>query len=162
MQIYIMRHGQANPVGAVDELRSLNEMGELEVKKMALWAVSKNMNFDHVLVSPFLRAQQTSDLFLAEFTDKKPLKTQVEYITPFGEASKVHDYIDAFISENSIESLLIISHMPLVSFLSAEMTFDQSSPIFQTAAILHIDYDVDKMKGEAVTLTAPYDLEDSS
>lgn len=158
MQIYIMRHGQANPVGSVDELRPLNEMGEAEVKQMAEWALSQNMNFDHVLVSPFLRAQQTSELFLAHYSENSPTKTQVDCITPFGEAALVHDYIDAFIAENAVKSLLIISHMPLVSFLSAEMTFDQSAPIFQTAAILQVDYDVEKMKGEVVTLTAPYDL----
>ena len=158
MQLYIMRHGQANPVGSVDELRPLNEEGELEVNNMALWALSQNILFDHVLVSPFVRAQQTCDIFLSQCGDNAPQKTQVDCITPFGEAKHVHDYIDAFIAEKPVESLLIISHMPLVSFLSAEMTFEQSAPIFQTAALLHIDYDVEKMKGEVVKLTAPYDL----
>ena len=158
MQLYIMRHGQANPVGSVDELRPLNEEGQLEVNKMAQWASNQQIIFDHVLVSPFIRAQQTCDIFLSQYSDNAPHKTQVDCITPFGEAKHVHDYIDAFISENAVESLLIISHMPLVSFLSAEMTVEQSAPIFQTAALLHIDYDVERMKGEVGKLTAPYDL----
>lgn len=158
MQLYIMRHGHANPVGSVDEQRPLNEEGEIEVNKMALWAVNQNLTFDHVLVSPFVRAQQTCQIFLSQYGDNAPQTTQVDCITPFGEAKHVHDYIDAFLAEKPVESLLIISHMPLVSFLSAEMTVEQSAPIFQTAALLQIDYDREKMKGEMVKLTAPYDI----
>lgn len=48
--------------------------------------------------------------------------------------------------------------MPLVSYLVAELTYDQQSPIFQTAAVAHIDYDIKTMKGQLVQLISPADL----
>lgn len=158
MQLYIMRHGQANPVGPIDENRPLNEAGEREVVAMANWAISNNVEFEHVIVSPFVRAQQTCEIFLRELSQSSCPKTSVNIITPFGDAKQVHDYIDGFIAQHHLKSLLIISHMPLVSFLTAELTYDQSAPIFQTAAILNIDYDMGKMKGTMMSLSSPHDI----
>ena len=47
--------------------------------------------------------------------------------------------------------------MPLVSYLVAELTVDQQSPIFQTAAIAQIDYDKNNMNGKLIRLVSPPD-----
>lgn len=158
MQLFIMRHGQATPVGAEDELRPLTAAGEAEVEQMAQWANSQGIQFDQVLVSPFVRAKQTRDIFFRTYRYPQPATEELALITPFGEVSQVHDYLDFIIGERQLKNVLIISHMPLVSFLSAELTFDQSAPIFQTAAILQVNYDNEKMKGDAMCLVAPNDI----
>lgn len=70
----------------------------------------------------------------------------------------MHDYIDGVCVIDKVKSLLIVSHMPLVSYLVAGLTVDGNSPIFQTAGVAHIDYDIKRMKGYLVSLTSPNDL----
>jgi phosphohistidine phosphatase len=157
MQIFIMRHGQANPMASSDSARELTKQGMLESSKMASWLKENASNIEQVLVSPYIRAQQTANIVSVDSGLSAKIST-IDSITPSGDAQQVHDYIDGLCSENNFEQLLIVSHMPLVSYLVAELTFNQESPIFQTAGIAQIDYDVDKMKGELIQLISPFDL----
>lgn len=157
MQLYIMRHGQAAPGGINDSARELTNQGQLEARLMANYLLSIQAEIDHVIVSPFIRAQQTAETVLDTLSLEVPL-TSCDLITPSGIAESGHDFIDVEIADSGCKHLLIVSHMPLVSYLTAEMTVDYSAPIFQTAAIAHINYDVEKMKGELIKLTAPFDI----
>lgn len=157
MQVYIMRHGQAFTSGSVDALRELTTEGKQEARIMAKWIAEQKIDLDQIIVSPFVRAQETSkELF--NYLDKKIAVTTLDFITPSGSAQTVHDYIDGVCATDNINSLLIVSHMPLVSYLVAELTIDGDCPIFQTAAIAHIDYDIKLMKGQLMSLTSPIDL----
>lgn len=157
-----MRHGQANPTGSIDHLRELTSKGYQEAKAIGHWFNDSGICLSQIFVSPFIRAQQTANTVLGEFS--LAVKSQsLDFITPSDNAERFHDYLDAVIANNPSEythadHLLIVSHMPLVSYLVAELTYDAQSPIFQTAAIAHIDYDVTKMKGQLVKLFAPADL----
>ena len=157
MQLYIMRHGQADPFGNIDQLRELTPTGYNEAECMGKWFNDKTIVLDQVFISPYVRAQQTAKTLLNKFSNEVKFET-VDFITPSDDAKKVHDYIDGLCTDSDIEQLLIVSHMPLVSYLVAELTFDHQSPIFQTAAIAHIDYDVKKMSGKLVKLISPADL----
>jgi len=151
-----MRHGQANPMGSIDSERKLTEQGFSEVKVMAKWINEANLSLENIFVSPYVRAQQTANTVLNGL-NASPLLTTLDFITPSGNAKDVHNYIDGM-SGMDEQSLLIVSHMPLVSYLVAELTLGHHSPIFQTAAIAQIDYDVEKMTGKLVKLISPFDL----
>jgi len=173
MQLFIMRHGQANPMGSIDSERKLTEQGFSEVKVMAKWINEANLSLENIFVSPYVRAQQTANTVLNGL-NASPLLTTLDFITPSGNAKDVHNYIDGMsgmsrsqgcegetidgMSGMDEQSLLIVSHMPLVSYLVAELTLGHHSPIFQTAAIAQIDYDVEKMTGKLVKLISPFDL----
>lgn len=157
MQVYIMRHGQAFSSGKTDALRSLTETGKLEANVMAKWIAENKIKFDQIIVSPFVRAQETAKLLSASLGDESLLNT-LNFITPSGSAQQMHDYVDGVCVADKVKNLLIVSHMPLVSYLVAELTIDGNGPIFQTAAIAHIDYDIKRMKGHLVSLTSPNDL----
>ena len=157
MQIFIMRHGQASPTGASDAQRELTEQGKLEAAVMAKWLANEKPEFCQVLVSPFKRAQQTANIVMASISSSSALST-LDFITPVGSARTVHDYIDGVCVAERCDALLIVSHMPLVSYLVAELTIEKNSPIFQTAAIAEIDYDSDRMKGHLTRLISPNDL----
>lgn len=157
MQLYIMRHGQADPMGNIDHLRELTPVGYKEAQCMGKWFNDQAVVFDKVLMSPYARAQQTAKTLLIELNDSVKPET-LDFITPLDNAKQVHDFIDGICGVSEIEHLLIVSHMPLVSYLVAELTFDHQSPIFQTAAIAHINYDVEKMAGSLVKLISPADL----
>ena len=170
MQLYIMRHGEAqNPVShslTSDSDRELTKQGEFEAQLMAHWLVKMKADIAQLWVSPFNRAQQTC----AQISKNINVVAEtLDFITPAGDAKQVHDFIDAFIAgqlENTTGSdsskkpkaIFIVSHMPLVSYLVAELTHYQAAPIFATAAIAEIDYDIKSMKGELVRLISPVDL----
>jgi len=157
MRIYVMRHGQAFTSGSPDALRGLTEQGKLEATLMTKWLKNQNINIEQVLISPFIRAQETAKK-VADGFDDTVVATTLDFITPSGSAQMLHDYIDGVCVSDKIQSLLIVSHMPLVSYLVAELTVDNEAPIFQTAAIAEIDYDIKRMKGFLVKLTSPGDL----
>jgi phosphohistidine phosphatase len=157
MQLFIMRHGQASENFKQDSQRQLLEEGSAEVSTIATWLSYSGVTFDHILVSPFVRAQQTANIINAENSPNCSLAT-IDLITPSGRAEQVHDYIAALLQSSSIENLLIVSHMPLVSYLTAELTYDKACPIFQTAGVAQIDYDEQNMCGNMVNFVAPCDV----
>ncbi|GLX77536.1 phosphohistidine phosphatase [Thalassotalea insulae] len=154
MQLYVMRHGNAVPSGQSDAKRPLTQLGEQEAALMANWLHQQDICFEHIFVSPFCRAQQTANIVAQHFHETIVSET-LSFITPSGNAKGFHDYLDGTQLSGNV---LVVSHMPFVSYLVSELTAGQASPIFQTAAIAHIHYDRDKMSGDLVRLVSPYDL----
>lgn len=157
MQLFVMRHGQAHHAGNVDSQRELTQQGFVEAKVMGNWLQSQQAQFSKVLVSPYERAQQTATTVVSNMLNAAPLTT-IDFITPSGCAADVHDFLDGLCQNDEISSILLVSHMPFVSYLVAELTHDSHAPIFQTGAIAHIDYDVKKMTGQLIKLVSPSDI----
>lgn len=165
-----MRHGEAQNFveqgSRDDSQRALTAQGKTEAKMMASWLHKMQINPTQVFVSPYVRAQQTCAIATAMMQTKI---TTLDFITPSGDAKQVHDFIDGWCSEQaehktghkiaqSPQSLLIISHMPLVSYLVAQLTQSANTPIFATAGIAHIDYDIKKMYGSLQRLISPIEF----
>lgn len=66
MQLFVMRHGQANPSGDIDSQRELTKKGFQEAQMMAKWFNEQAISFQHLLVSPYIRAQQTANTIINE------------------------------------------------------------------------------------------------
>jgi len=154
MQIFVMRHGQAESVAASDALRALTEEGVKEAKATGRWLLANSQRFDCIFVSPYLRAQQTADAVISQLSDVGKRQT-LSLITPEDSPKAVHDYLDGVCAKAQYQSILLVSHMPLVSYLVAELTSDNTMPIFQTASVAQIDYDLQAMQGEFVGLVSP-------
>ena len=157
MQILIMRHGQADLLVQPDQEKPLTAQGELEVTLMASWMKKMAYQPDVVWVSPYLRAQQTCKRVVDGMELTCPVITQ-PFITPSGVASQVHDIIDGEIAASNIDCLLIVAHMPVVSYLVDSLTKHQHAPIFQTASIVEIDYQPKQMVGNYTRMVSPIDL----
>ena len=157
MRIFVMRHGQAQSIASSDQRRELTAAGKCETEKMAVWLVQQKQHFDAIFVSPYIRAQQTANI-VNDTLDHPMSVTTLDFITPEDSASKMHNYIDITFNDDTEQKILIVSHMPLVSYLVAELTCDQHAPVFQTASIAEIDYDVTTMKGQLIAHTAPINL----
>lgn len=141
VNLVIMRHGEAVAQSSQDSQRQLNARGEAEVEKMSAWLAKVYPHFDYVLASPFVRAQQTASLMLAQQGPATQLQTIAELV-PEGDCQQVQLYVDALLSENPSARILIVSHMPLVSFLVETFTRAGNTPIFDTAALVCIEYPV--------------------
>lgn len=152
MQIIIMRHGEAILHANCDEARSLTPRGHDESCDVADWLKYRDINIERVLVSPYLRARQT----LAAVRERLALpKEQVlPILTPTGNISCVMHHLRTLHFEG-IESLLLISHLPLVGFLSSELCSGKATerrrsqpPLsFETSMLVCVEHDIEKMDG---------------
>ena len=172
MQIYIMRHGEAHfsdgNLQFSDVERPLTEQGKNDVAAMGQWLSTLEIPFLTVFTSPFIRAQQTSVIVHSKIEslliDKK-IET-LPFITPSDSAKEVHDFLDGYLVENftanineqTLSAILLVSHMPLVSFLVSELTQSPEAPLFATGAIAEINYDVEKMQGTLIRMITPAEI----
>ncbi|CAH9059562.1 Phosphohistidine phosphatase SixA [Pseudoalteromonas holothuriae] len=150
--ILIMRHGEAEPVNANDESRPLTERGVNQAKEMAWW-LKGHYKPQAVLVSPYIRAQQTAQQVLA-INDVTYVEICKDVI-PTGNAAFAIDYLETLISLNTqLNIWLIVAHMPIVSYL-VEQLCPQQLPIFNTAAVAVIEYDEVTQKGVFKSMNSP-------
>ncbi|MBJ5579060.1 phosphohistidine phosphatase SixA [Salmonella sp. NW368] len=140
MQVFIMRHGDAALDAASDSVRPLTPCGCDESRLMANWLKGQKVDIERVLVSPFLRAEQTLDVV----GDCMNLPAQVDVLpelTPCGDVGLVSAYLQALANEES-GSVLVISHLPLVGYLVSELCPGETPPMFTTSAIANVTLDV--------------------
>ncbi|MDD1783225.1 phosphohistidine phosphatase SixA [Enterovibrio sp. ZSDZ35] len=161
MRIYIMRHGEAQTFAATDEERALTERGEQQSIEMARWLANElpNGQLDMVLVSPYLRAQQTWQGCSTVLPQAKRVLTE-EGITPYGDSGQVATYLRALAEVDTPASILLVSHLPLVGYLTAEFAPDMQPPMFPTSSISCVDFDIESGASEVLWLKTPSQLED--
>ena len=150
MKIVVMRHGDAVSGADNDASRALTELGLTQSRAMASWLAPQWSKFVKVLVSPYLRAQQT-------WQGIAPLLPahQVEVcddLVPGGDASRVIDYLLAL--ESECDSLLLVSHLPLVGHLVAELCPGVMPPMFVTSAMVAIE--LNDGQGKVLWQQAPH------
>ena len=134
-----MRHGEAEPLSSQDSQRQLTARGQHEVSQMALWLQQHYAAFDWIWASPYLRTRQTAELMLAKQQPFSQFEIVPELV-PEGDAALFKSYFDARISTQPDARVLLVSHMPLVSFLVEAFTVQGQAPIFTTAQLACIDY----------------------
>lgn len=154
MHLLLMRHGEAEPYKISDEDRHLTSRGIDEAKLAAEWVREHVGEIDKALVSPYVRAQETYQAMM----DVIQIKNKETYsdIVPNGNASLIHDYIDTLLcEETNIDSLIVVSHMPLVSYLMDNICQRHQSILFATSAIALIDYDPTRYIGSVAKIYCP-------
>ncbi|GAK18920.1 LOW QUALITY PROTEIN: phosphohistidine phosphatase SixA [Vibrio sp. JCM 19053] len=154
MKIFIMRHGEAEHFADSDAARQLTPRGRVESEAVAR-AVKNRVfaQFDKVLVSPYIRAQQTWQEISAYFSAKS-IET-CEDITPYGQSEHVFDFASALIEVEQLDSLLFVSHLPLVGYLTSEFVKDMTPPMFPTSGLVCIEYDLQTQNGEVLWHITP-------
>ncbi|WP_437887111.1 phosphohistidine phosphatase SixA [Phytobacter sp. V91] len=139
MQVFIMRHGDAALDAASDAVRPLTPCGCDESRQMATWLKGQKVDIDRVLVSPFLRAEQT----LKEVGGCMNLPDSVDVLpelTPCGDIGQVSAYLQVLAGEG-VATVLVISHLPLVGYLVSELCPGEAPPMFTTSAIASVTLD---------------------
>lgn len=141
-----MRHGEAALEAASDAVRPLTLCGRDESRQMAAWLNTKSVDIERVLVSPYLRAEQT----LATVREALTLPEGEEVLpelTPGGNAEQVGSYLQA-LAMQGVSSVLIVSHLPLVGYLVAKLCPGECPPMFATSAIANVDLPADGSYGK--------------
>lgn len=130
MKIIVMRHGEAAHEAGRDDLRPLTDKGRKQSIKMAEWVAAELPRLDRVLVSPFLRAQQTWDA-VRTCLPEPSLVEEVHDLVPYGRAEVVTDYLRAL----NDDYILIISHLPLVGYIVNDLCANAVPPMFVTSGM---------------------------
>ncbi|MGK0500670.1 MAG: phosphohistidine phosphatase [Oceanicoccus sp.] len=112
-KLLIMRHGEAEMFAASDAERKLTDSGFEQSQRAGQCMIEYGFNPDIVLLSPYLRTQQTSQAVLSNFGDIS--SQQHDFLTPDNSPALVAEQL--FQQESA--NLLVVSHQPLVSLLIA-------------------------------------------
>ncbi len=112
MQIYILRHGQAEPQKTTDEMRNLTDKGRLEVAASLNKAGADLKSVQQIWASPLIRAQQTAEIasnYLVQQGIRVPIKMS-ELIVPEADPFLFFDAL----RDAQLASVLLVSHQPFV------------------------------------------------
>ncbi|MFA1560729.1 phosphohistidine phosphatase SixA [Aliivibrio fischeri] len=156
MKVFIMRHGEAETYAPSDEERNLTAHGESQSAKIAQWLTAEHkVQFDYVLVSPYVRAQQTWNT-IKPILNVPDAKVEIcEDITPYGDSDDVVEYVKALGSVEGVENILLVSHLPLVGYLTADFVPGIMPPMFPTSAMSCVEYSYINGKSELLWLQQP-------
>lgn len=149
MQIFIMRHGEAHFNAPNDSERTLTSLGKTMTLNVANWLATHNEGIKRVLVSPYIRAQQT----LATLRKNLLLPSEVEImtdLTPNGDEYNVVNYLHILAEAEQVDSVLIVSHLPLVGELVSLLCPHKAPPLFYTSTVACINYDALNQIGELI------------
>jgi len=141
MQLFIIRHGQAEIQKTTDEVRNLTLAGRHEVSATALRSLQDLQSVKQVWVSPLVRAQQTAKIVCDILTQRAANFTvrNTDLLIPEAKPSLLFDALQ----NAPAESILWVSHQPLVGqFIDL---FCDTYPGFHemnTSSLACIDYQI--------------------
>lgn len=136
MKLWILRHGEAEPRASSDAERRLTSHGREQVLYSA--ALLLGQPLQAILVSPYVRAQQTAALVQETLDFPQPLRT-VAWLTP---ESSVREAITE-LEQLGFEHVLLVSHQPLVGALVGMLEHGhlQQPAAMSTASLAELEGD---------------------
>ncbi|MCG9696299.1 phosphohistidine phosphatase SixA [Shewanella sp. Isolate11] len=138
MQLFLMRHGEAGYNAHSDRERVLTEVGRYQTGIMSNWLVQDINEFDLVVVSPYLRAQQTWQEVSKHFPEPKKWLV-LDEVTPSADPQTAVELVLAYAEQYNAKSVLVIAHMPLLGYMVSELVAGVEPPLFATSGITLID-----------------------
>ncbi|WP_110687855.1 phosphohistidine phosphatase SixA [Salinicola aestuarinus] len=133
----IVRHGEAG-FGSPDPERQLTPTGQDEAGSAATWlAECPELAGAQVWASPFHRAQQTASVIAAR------LGATVETVDGLTPEDDPQALIERLLTDEPTQAVILISHMPFVGELTAQLVEGRASGVtFPTAGIALLDAEV--------------------
>ncbi len=141
MQVFVLRHGQAEPQLTTDDARNLTEQGRIDVAASVRNSLNDLMKIQEIWSSPLVRAQQTAEIvrsILAQSGVHLGIKT-TDLITPESDPLRFFDELQ--IANSS--SILLASHQPFVGdFIDLFCGSPLGAHPMNTSSIAFIECDV--------------------
>lgn len=142
MELFLLRHGNAETQAPRDFDRSLSALGRAELNAVFRDVASNELEaLQAVFVSPYLRAQQSYSEVSAYLTCRDKQDTQL--LVPAGNPYQVVDWLYALAVEQGIDSVLLVSHQPLLgNVLNLFCGFESGAYHMGTSCLAAIDMEV--------------------
>jgi phosphohistidine phosphatase len=140
MNLYLLRHGEAEARAHNDPARQLTVKGRSDVEHVARQFAARQLPLEQCFVSPYVRAAQTAELFIEQLSSSVSCTT-TELLVPEVRASTVIDFLGKNIDRQHV---LLVSHNPLLSELNALLTEGNINDmhILATSELVCISLDV--------------------
>ncbi|MGS0683430.1 phosphohistidine phosphatase SixA [Shewanella sp. 125m-7] len=138
MQLFLMRHGEAGYHAHSDRERTLTDIGRHHTALMSNWLGLTIKEFDLVLVSPYLRAQQSWQEVSKHFPEPYKWVT-LDELVPSGDPDQVADIVLAYAEQYNAKNVLVLAHMPLLGYLVSELVAGVEPPLFATSGVTLIE-----------------------
>ncbi len=135
MELLVLRHGAAEPYRADDFSRELVAAGRAEVRAQ-MEREKARIGQPKVLVSPYLRARQTAAIAVDVLGLSEP--EICDHLTPESDPRALIDYLYA----RGDESLMLVSHQPLVSHFLDLLCGPADAHGMDTASLAYVDCSV--------------------
>ena len=157
MKLFILRHGDAEIFASSDDKRELTAKGRKNVTETAKKYTKELCTVNNILVSPYVRAQQTADIVVSSLSLERSSQesatqvnefsvSTVDFITPDIPPQTVINKLFTMQEQMPDENILLVSHQPLVGYLIE--LFCQRKPKFMSgysmspASMACLDMDV--------------------
>ena len=128
IDLVIVRHGEAGSA-TTDHERSLTSYGQQQISSQYQWLVEQNFMPQIILHSPYKRTVETALLSQTLFPEAE---LEVEpLITPDGDPKMVQSMIPAL----GKQQILLISHMPMVAYLTSILVSGQNITGYPVAGL---------------------------
>tara|TARA_R100001143_G_C3357323_1_gene133268 strand:+ start:1262 stop:1762 length:501 start_codon:yes stop_codon:yes gene_type:complete len=121
MNIYLLRHGEAEPRAASDSQRRLTEKGEADIQDIARQFSQHHPVLNRCVCSPYLRARQSAELFLKSSGLRCPIQED-SVLTPEKPATELMQFLYRLEEEN----ILLAGHNPQLTALFALLTHGET------------------------------------
>lgn len=134
MNLWLLRHGEAESIRTSDEARNLTTKGIQDVLITA--EKLQNMPLDVVLYSPYIRAMQTAQIVCEKIRYQGETQ-QIDWVVPDMNPKQVIKHLDKYENKN----ILIVSHQPLLGKLVGLLTEGElnAATFLDTAELVHLE-----------------------
>lgn len=140
MELFILRHGHAVAEAPKDSLRELSPDGRIEVQTNIERNKEKLGNINALVVSPYLRAQQTAEIVRNILGDIP--KVDSSLFTPGGNPKKAIEALHEMYNDEC-QSIMVVGHQPLLGILLDDLCGAEPGKFrMGTASLAAIDSDV--------------------
>jgi phosphohistidine phosphatase len=136
MNLWILRHGEAQYRARTDAERELTANGREEVLRSAAQLLGKPLRW--IIASPYVRAQQTAELVRQSLGFAEAVVT-VPWLTPESDPRTVLNNLDLYAADD----VLLVSHQPLVGSLIGLAVHGnlQQAQAMHTASLAQLEAD---------------------
>ena len=147
MQLYLLRHAEAEDAATHDEQRALTNKGERQARNVGKFCRSHSIIPEIILSSPLLRTEQTARIFARE-VDVPDLVKLEDFLRPGMTAKNAFSCLEKY-SEKA--SILLVGHEPDLSKLAGFLIGTNSGNIhFRKATLMSVN--LAKMESGAGTV----------
>jgi len=135
INLIVLRHGEALNTSP-DQLRALTVRGRQQIKNQCEWLVDSGFKADCLLHSPYLRTTETAQIAADCFSDATIIEEAL--ITPDGHPEVIAELLPNL----KFSNILLISHMPLVSYLTSTLVPQNAILGFPVAGLCWLKLEV--------------------
>ncbi|HTU88859.1 MAG TPA: phosphohistidine phosphatase SixA [Gemmataceae bacterium] len=158
MELYIIRHADAQPLGEGDverdEDRPLTAKGHTQCGPLAAALQRQGVHLDRIVTSSLLRARQTAENLIQDLAAPKPELHICDHLAPGGKRRK----LTRFLIGLGAQSMAVVGHMPDLALYAGWLIGSRKAQIDLAkagVACIHFEDEADKGTGALVWMVTP-------